>query len=144
MNIGDVVFDSNQGYGVIQPDGSVNILGHDTSSVTIAASNVLSNHAIGATTTLTVNDDDLLDEFEMNRFAVDHKVTDAELLKLKEVAPDYASEIKDNIARNLARDITKKIAFKKKHDTDTDVHHFIGRVWVFTDEEMKEIVRRIK
>lgn len=113
-----------------------------TSSTTISTAAQALSGAI--TSHLNNQDDNLLDEFEMNRFAVDHKVTEAELLKLKEVAPDYATEIKDNIARNLARDITKKIAFKKKHDTDTDVHHFIGRVWVFTDEEMKEIVRRIK
>lgn len=85
--------------------------------------------------------DDIMDEYSLNRVAVDHKVTAQELLKLQEVAPDYASEIKENIAKNLARDITKKVMFKKKHDKDADVHHFIGRVWVFTDDELKELLK---
>jgi len=87
--------------------------------------------------------DEILDEHVINRIAVDHKVTAAELLKLQEVAPDYASEIKENIAKNLARDIAKKVMFKKKHDKDADVHHFIGRVWVFTDEELKELLNNV-
>ncbi len=91
--------------------------------------------------TLTV--DEIMDEHSLNRIAVDHKVTAAELLKLQEVAPDYASEIKENIAKNLARDIAKKVMFKKKHDKDADVHHFIGRVWVFTDDELKELLQNV-
>lgn len=86
--------------------------------------------------------EDILDEYSMNRFAVDHKVTAAELLKLQETAPDYAGEIKENIAKNLARDISKKVTYKKKFDKDTDVHHFIGRVWVFTDDELKAILEK--
>ncbi len=87
--------------------------------------------------------DEIMDEHSLNRIAVDHKVTAQELLKLQEVAPDYASEIKENIAKNLARDIAKKVMFKKKHDKDADVHHFIGRVWVFTDEELKELLNNV-
>lgn len=85
-------------------------------------------------------DEDPLDKYAMNRFAVDHKVTAAELLKLQEVAPDYAKEIKENIAKNLGRDIATKVSYTKKHDKDTDVHHFIGRVWVFSEEELKGIL----
>ena len=87
--------------------------------------------------------DEIMDEHSLNRIAVDHKVTAAELLKLQEVAPDYASEIKENISKNLARDIAKKVMFKKKHDKDADVHHFIGRVWVFTDDELKELLNNV-
>lgn len=91
-------------------------------------------------TAIVNNTDDLIDKCAMNKFTVDHKVTEAELLKLKEVAPDYQKEIKENIARNLARDISNKISYTKKHDKDTDVHHFIGRVWVFTEEELKQVL----
>jgi hypothetical protein len=84
--------------------------------------------------------EDPLDKYAMNRFAVDHKVTAQELLKLQEVAPDFAKEIKENIAKNLARDIATKVSYTKKHDKDTDVHHFIGRVWVFSEEELKGIL----
>lgn len=99
----------------------------------------LSANTINVTTSRDI--DDIMDDYSMNRFAVDHKVTAQELLKLQEVAPDYAGEIKENIAKNLARDISKKVMFKKKHDKDADVHHFIGRVWVFTDDELKALLK---
>ncbi len=95
--------------------------------------------ASGSSVTMNVTEDPL-DQYAMNRFAVDHKVTAQELLKLQEVAPDYAKEIKENIAKNLARDIATKVSYTKKHDKDTDVHHFIGRVWVFSEEELKGIL----
>ena len=99
----------------------------------------LGANTINVTTSRDI--DDIMDDYSMNRFAVDHKVTAQELLKLQEVAPDYAGEIKENIAKNLARDISKKVMFKKKHDKDADVHHFIGRVWVFTDDELKALLK---
>ena len=85
--------------------------------------------------------EDILDEYEFNRVAVDYKVTAQELLKLKETAPDYAQEIKESIAKGISREVVSKITYTKKHDKDADVHHFIGRVWVFTDEELKAILR---
>ncbi len=90
--------------------------------------------------TISIHDEDTLDKFAMNKFTIDHKVTAQELIKLQEVAPDFAKEIKENIAKNLARDISNKVSYTKKHDKDTDVHHFIGRVWVFTEEELKQIL----
>lgn len=90
--------------------------------------------------TMTRPPDDVLDKWEMNTFVIDHKVSEHEILKLKEVAPDYASEIKENIAKNLARDITKKVTFTKKKEVDSDTHHFIGRVWCFTTEELKQLI----
>lgn len=84
--------------------------------------------------------EDPLEKYAMNRFAVDHKVTAQELLKLQEIAPDFAKEIKENISKNLARDIATKVSYTKKYDKDADVHHFIGRVWVFSEEELKGIL----
>ena len=112
----------------------------NTSNITVSNSSINSTiNTINVKPTV----DDVMDEYHMNRFAVDHKVTAAELMKLQSVAPDYASEIKENIAKNLARDITKKVMFKKKLDADTDVHHFIGRVWVFTDDELKALLNEV-
>lgn len=111
---------------------------------------VLDGNSLTATTAITghtispikANVDDILDEFAMNRLVIDHKVTAQELLKLQEVAPDFAKEIKENIAKNLARDIATKVSYTKKHDKDADVHHYIGRVWVFTEEELKAILEK--
>jgi hypothetical protein len=80
----------------------------------------------------------------MNRIAIDHKVQEQELMKLKEVAPDYAAEIKENLSKNAARDIIKKMTFTKKHDKDADVHHFIGRVWVFTEDEIRNLIEEAR
>lgn len=110
-----------------------------TSSLTVA--NTISSVGIDR---LTISADDLLDKYEFNKIVVDHKVQEQELMKLKEVAPDYANEIKENLAKNAARDIVKKMTFTRKHDKDTDVHHFIGRVWCFTEDELKNFIKEIK
>jgi len=88
--------------------------------------------------------DDLLDKYEFNKLTVDHKVSAHELLKLKDTVPTYADEIKENLAKNASRELVKKITFTKKHDVDSDVHHFIGRVWVFTEEELKKFIEEVK
>ena len=88
--------------------------------------------------------EDLMEKWIMNRVTIDHKVSEHELMKLKEVAPDYANEIKENLTKNVARDIIKKVTFTKRHDKNSDVHHFIGRVWVFTEEELKSFINEVK
>lgn len=98
----------------------------------------------GATMSLGESDEDIMERWIMNRVTIDHKVQEQELMKLKEVAPDYANEIKENLAKNAARDMIKKITFTKKHDKDADIHHFIGRVWCFTEHEMKEFIKEVR
>lgn len=114
---------------------------------------VSSNGSIGIGTTsnssITVNTisgsiEDVLDTWELNRVTVDHKVTAHELLKLKDTVPTYADEIKENLTKNMSRDIIKKMTFTKRHDMDSDVHHFIGRVWVFTEDELKSLIKDAK
>jgi uncharacterized spore protein YtfJ len=133
MNPDDILNDSIT-YGV--PTGVVDTSAWAANTITAATNS-------GSSIKIKPTADQIMDEHSLNRIAVDHKVTAQELLKLQEVAPDYASEIKENIAKNLARDIAKKVMFKKKHDKDADVHHFIGRVWVFTDEELKELLQEV-
>lgn len=122
------------GYKVVTSNGTLTSIGAGlaTNAVTLPAG------ISGGSFNTWVEDP--LDKYAMNRFAVDHKVTAQELLKLQEVAPDFAKEIKENIAKNLARDIATKVSYTKKHDKDADVHHFIGRVWVFSEEELKGIL----
>jgi hypothetical protein len=134
MNDDDIM---NQLIGAIDPSKLTAING-GTVTWDPNAANVTTAVANGGTFNTWVEDP--LDKYAMNRFAVDHKVTAQELLKLQEVAPDFAKEIKENIAKNLGRDIATKVSYTKKHDKDTDVHHFIGRVWVFSEEELKGIL----
>jgi hypothetical protein len=141
--IGGVVYDDVDNDMKIMTDNGLVSIGNVSIDGTIPITNVVMSNTSAQTISFPQEKDveSIMDAYSMNRFAIDHKVTAQELLKLQEVAPDYASEIKENIAKNLARDISKKIMFKKKHDKDADVHHFIGRVWVFTDEEMKLLLK---
>jgi hypothetical protein len=88
--------------------------------------------------------EDLMERHELNLLTVEHKVTEFELMKLKDTVPTYADEIKENLAKNASRELVKKITFTKKHDVDSDVHHFIGRVWVFTEEELRKLIEEVK
>jgi hypothetical protein len=114
----------------------------------VVTSNGISPLTMNTASTISIRQpfdiEDFLDEHIMNRVTVSHKVQEQELMKLKEVAPDYATEIKENIAKNCARDMTKKLTFTKKHDKDADVHHFIGRVWMFTEDELKNLINEAR
>lgn len=117
-----------------------------TSSITIPTTDTITISTAGnyGTIAMGVITDDLLDKYEFNKLTVDHKVSAHELLKLKDTVPTYADEIKENLAKNASRELVKKMTFTKKHDVDSDVHHFIGRVWVFTEEELKKFIEEVK
>lgn len=124
-------------------------------TITISTTDSMYTDSITASTILTSNiaygkiamgliNDDILDRYSFNRLTIDHKVQEQELMKLKETVPTYADEIKENLAKNMARDIMKKMTFTKRKDVDADVHHFLGRVWVFTEDELKQLIEDVK
>lgn len=88
--------------------------------------------------------EDIIDRYALNEFIVEHRVQEQELLKLKEQNVDYADTIKENMAKNLSRDVIKKVSFTKKLEQDTFVHSFRGRCWVFTKEELINMIQEIK
>jgi hypothetical protein len=106
-------------------------VGSATSSVTVSSSSL----SFGG-----FDMEDFLDTHSFNKITVEHKVAEFELAKLRETVPTYADEIKENLSKNLARDIIKKATFTKKHSIDSDTHHFLGRVWVFTEGELKDLI----
>ena len=110
-----------------------------TGSITIGSSTSYGTLTMSPSTT-----EDLLERHELNLLTVEHKVTEFELMKLKDTVPTYADEIKENLSRNLSREIIKKASFTKKRDVDADVHHFIGRVWVFTEDELKKLIEEAR
>ena len=132
--IGDVTMDDGN-LKMVTPTGMVTIASGGSITAPITTS---------STITLTDTTEDLMERWIMNRVTIDHKVQEHELLKLKEVAPDYANEIKENLTKNAVRDIIKKVTFTKKHDKDADVHHFIGRVWCFTEQELKDFIKEAR
>jgi hypothetical protein len=110
-----------------------------TGSITIGSSTSYGTLTMSPSTT-----EDLLERHELNLLTVEHKVTEFELMKLKDTVPTYADEIKENLSRSLSREIIKKASFTKKRDIDADVHHFIGRVWVFTEDELKKLIEEAR
>ena len=132
--IGDVTMDDGN-LKMVTPTGMVTITSGGSITAPITTS---------STITLTDTTEDLMERWIMNRVTIDHKVQEHELMKLKEVAPDYANEIKENLTKNAVRDIIKKVTFTKKHDKDADVHHFIGRVWCFTEQELKDFIKEAR
>lgn len=123
--------------------GILNTAVATTGTGTIAGSTI-SNTSYGTLLAQPTSIDDLMERHEFNQVTVAHKVASHELLKLKELTPTYAEEIKECLAKNSAREIVKKMTFTKKLDVDADVHHFIGRVWVFTNEELIELLKEAK
>jgi hypothetical protein len=128
--------------GTMDDMGIITTTGISAVTMTAAGNYIIGGS--GSTITLGTTEEDILDTWEMNRVTVDHKVTSHELIKLKDTVPTYADEIKENLTKNMTRDIIKKMTFTKRHDIDSDVHHFIGRVWVFTEDELKSLIRDVK
>lgn len=140
--VGDVTVIDTGEYGIVGNGGTITPL--TISTATHTGSVVLNSGAGTGTLSFGEPDEDIMERWIMNRITIDHKVQEHELMKLKEVAPDYANEIKENLAKNAARDIMKKLTFTKKHDKDSDVHHFIGRVWCFTEQELKDFIKETR
>lgn len=109
-------------------------------SLTISTSNTTTTGVIGAIGSMTTSSEELLDRYELCQLVINHKVAEFELMKIRETQPDYADIIKENLSKMAARDIIKKMTFTKKKDTDSDTHHFMGRVWVFTKEELLQLI----
>ena len=129
----------------------VGTMSYDTTASTIsisgAGNHTISNSGAGNSMlgiNIPFDMDNFLDEHSFNKFTVDHKVQEHELMKLKEAVPTYVDEIKENLSKNLSRDIIKKATFTKKHDKDADVHHFLGRVWIFTEDELKNLIKEAR
>jgi len=88
--------------------------------------------------------DEIIDRYALNEFVVEHRVQEFELMKLRESNVDYADQIKNNLAKMASRDMVKKMTFTKKHEIDSDTHSFRGRIWVFTKEELTQMIQEIK
>lgn len=134
-NVGDITYTGNGQVGINTGTGIAPIMSGAGSTVTVSSSSL----GFGG-----FDMEDFLDTHTFNKITVEHKVQEQELMKLKETVPTYADEIKENLSKNLARDIIKKTTFTKKHNKDSDVHHFLGRVWVFTEDELKNLIQEAR
>lgn len=101
------------------------------------------NTASGTLTTRPSNEA-IFDKYSLNEYTVEHRVKEFELMALRESNVDYADIIKENLAKMASREVIKKMSFTKKHEINEDTHAFRGRVWVFTKEELKQMIEDIR
>jgi hypothetical protein len=139
MRVGDVVKQDDD-LKIFTGQGLTTITGMVTAPTSFGASTISAN----TITAPRIDPEDILDKYMLNQIVVEHKVTEHEMLKIQETSPDYAEHIKENLTKNAARDIVKKMSFTKKKDMDADVTCFRGRVWVFTKEELLQILEDAK
>jgi len=85
--------------------------------------------------------DYLLDTYEMNQIVVEHKLQEHELMKLKDADVNFADHIKSNLTKTAAEKIVQKMSFTKIKDPNMDVTSFRGRVWVFTKDELEQLIK---
>ena len=83
----------------------------------------------------------LLDTYEMNQVVVEHKLQEHELMKLREADVNFADHIKSNLTKLTATKIVQKMSFTKVKDPNMDVTSFRGRVWVFTKDELEQLIK---
>jgi hypothetical protein len=118
------------------------------SSVTITGSSL----TMGSASTITTGSispmrtpaEVILDRYQLNEITVQHRVQEFELMKLRESNVDYATEIKQNLAKWASEEVTNKMTFTKKTEINTDTHSFRGRVWVFSKEELIKMIEDIR
>lgn len=84
---------------------------------------------------------DTLGKYELNHLTVELRMAEFELANIKEINPtDYVNIIKDKMTQSLSKQMVDRIAFTKRVDVDDGSHRFMGRVWVFTEHEFKEML----
>lgn len=140
INLGD-----NMSGAYVSDDNTTLNIGYGAAQdmITITSSGISplsSSYTTASTITLTISPEELLERYEMNLMVNEHKMQEQEMVALKDKVPDYADHIKSNIAKEVAKDLVKKMTFTKKKLPDEDVHHFIGRVYVFTKEELIKLI----
>ena len=108
--------------------------------------------AVGASSTISINSssstisfgkdaESVLDAYDMNQISVEHRVTEFELLKLKDSDVNYADHIKSNLSKMATAEVVKRMTFTKKKEVDADTTSFRGRIYVFTRDELLELIR---
>lgn len=111
-------------------------------SVTFPSANAISTMARGnGSLASQVN---LLDKYEMNQFVVQHNLTVQEYEALQVVDTNFADHIKHNITKTTATKIIDKMSFTRSTNTETDTITFRGRIWVFTKEELNQLIQDAK
>lgn len=107
------------------------------------SSSILSNSAI--TQVVPVDRiEEILDTYELNQIMCEYKLAEFELMKMRDEDPNYSETIKTAIANKISSDVVKKVSFTMKKDKDTDVNYFRGRAYVFTKQELIDLIKEVR
>lgn len=141
----------NYAHGKKIPIGGnmVKITGSDTittSAMTVGSVTFPSANAIStmARTGALASQDNLLDKYEMNQFVVQHHLTAQEYMTLQAVDTNFADHIKHNITKTTATKIIDKMSFTRSTSVGNDTITVRGRIWVFTKEELNQLIQDAK
>lgn len=113
-------------------------------SPSMATISTVSSNTSASSITIRTSAEEIFDRYSLNEFVVEHRVQEFEMMKLRETNVDYADIIKDNLAKIASKEIIKKMTFTKKTEPNTETHSFRGRVWVFTKEELNQMIEDIR
>jgi hypothetical protein len=111
-------------------------------SVTFPSANAISTMARGNGS--LASQVDLLDKYEMNQLVVEHKISALDTLKIREIDTNFVDHIKQNLTKHASRKIIDKMSFTKSKNIDSDSTTFRGRIWVFTKEELNQLIQDAK
>lgn len=107
------------------------------------SSSILSNSAI--TQVVPVDRiEEILDTYDLNQVMCEYKLAEFELMKLRDEDPNYSETIKTAIANKISSDVVKKVSFTMKKDKDADVNYFRGRAYVFTKQELIDLIKEVR
>ena len=123
---------------------------HSSATISIAPNTVTmgtittSSGGTGSITPMRTPAEVILDRYALNELTVEHRVQEFELMKLRESNVDYAEIIKQNLSKMASEEVTRKMTFTKKTQVDSDTHSFRGRIWVFSKEELVQMIEEIR
>ena len=115
------------------------------SSTVIGAIGSSSNYTTTSSGTINMSKsaESVLDAYDMNQISVEHRITEFELMKLRESDINYADHIKSNLSKMATAEVVKRMTFTKKKEIDSDTTSFRGRIYVFTKDELQHLIKDI-
>lgn len=88
--------------------------------------------------------EEILDTYDLNQVMCEYKLAEFELMKMRDEDPNYSETIKTAIANKISSDVVKKVSFTMKKDKDADVNYFRGRAYVFTKQELIDLIKEVR
>lgn len=109
----------------------------------VTSSSIMSNGTISQVVPVD-RIEEILDTYDLNQVMCEYKLAEFELMKMRDEDPNYSETIKTAIANKISSDVVKKVSFTMKKDKDADVNYFRGRAYVFTKQELIDLIKEVR